>query len=351
MAKRERVQLAHKYNPVKHFISGWYMSEKLDGMRCYWDGGITRGMTKTDVPWANCEKDERYVGTQISTGLWSRLGNVIHAPDWWLDQLPKCPADGELYINRETFRQDLMKRIKKLVPKREDWKPVFLRTYGLPSYEKMFPEHKEFIFVRLGVHLSNYKPSNNLTFRQEYYLLQKHCQGTRAAPVPQIELPLSGVMAPEKLKHFAARVISQGAEGVMLRDPNQPYECCRSHNLLKFKPFDDAEGTITGFITGRETELGSKLLGLMGAMILKLDDGVRLELSGFTNEERKLEGKSVVQAVSARSWAEANPETECPLWLECVHFKRGDRVTFKYRGLTKDGVPSEARYFRKDERI
>lgn len=350
MAKRERVQLAHKYDSKKHFISGWYMSEKLDGMRCYWDGGITRGMVKSDVPWANCLKDDRLVNVEISTGLWSRLGNVVHAPDWWINALPKCPVDGELYIDRLTHRQDLMSRIKKLVPNDKDWLPVFLKSYGLPSYEKMFPLYWNFVKQCLfdkGLD-TQYRPPNTLTFRQEYFLLKVHCAGT---PVEQHELPLSGKLAPIKLKEFADHVIALGAEGVMLRDPNKEYECCRSWNLLKHKPFDDMEGTITGFITGRETDKGSKLLGLMGAMILRLDDGNRLELSGFTNAERKLEGFHHGSATRAQFWAEDNPETECPGWIDCVHFKRGDRVTFKYRGLTKAGVPSEARYYRKDERL
>jgi len=352
MAKRERVQLAHKYDPKKYFIAGWYMSEKLDGMRAYWDGGITRGLDKEDVPWANTAKDERYVHAQVSTGLWSRLGNVIHAPDWWLNHMPKCPLDGELYIDRSVFRQDLMKRVKKIVPVREDWEPVMLQCYGLPSYEKMFPEHMDWIEKRLLECPDNYRPSDKLVFRQEYFLLDKHIDhGQSAKIVEQHELPLNGKLAPEKLKAFADKVIAEGAEGVMLRDPNKAYECCRSHNLLKHKPFDDMEGTVVGFITGRETDKGSKLLGLMGAMVLRLDNGVRLELSGFTDAERELEGFHHTSATRARYWAEANPESEVPIWIDCVHFKRGDRVTFKYRGFSSDGVPQEARYWRPEDRI
>ena len=32
------VMLAHNYDPNKHEPKGWLMSEKLDGVRCYWDG-------------------------------------------------------------------------------------------------------------------------------------------------------------------------------------------------------------------------------------------------------------------------------------------------------------------------
>ena len=30
--------LADVYDPDKVDPTGWYMSEKLDGVRCYWDG-------------------------------------------------------------------------------------------------------------------------------------------------------------------------------------------------------------------------------------------------------------------------------------------------------------------------
>ena len=47
MSRREFLMLAHKFNPKKHRIGGWYMSEKLDGMRCWWDSGVTRGILKS----------------------------------------------------------------------------------------------------------------------------------------------------------------------------------------------------------------------------------------------------------------------------------------------------------------
>ncbi len=64
--RREFLQLAHVFDPSKHTIAGWFMSEKLDGMRCFWDGGITRGMFARDVPFANVAKDDRYISSPRS---------------------------------------------------------------------------------------------------------------------------------------------------------------------------------------------------------------------------------------------------------------------------------------------
>src|SRR4051812_34623257 len=64
--------LAHTWeNDVD--LTGWWMSEKLDGVRAYWDG----------------------------KKLWSRLGNEFLAPDWFTAPLPAFPLDGELWGGRK----------------------------------------------------------------------------------------------------------------------------------------------------------------------------------------------------------------------------------------------------------
>ena len=51
-------------------LAGWWMSEKLDGVRAYWNGKM----------------------------FLSRLGNELHAPDWFCAGLPDEPLDGEFWI-------------------------------------------------------------------------------------------------------------------------------------------------------------------------------------------------------------------------------------------------------------
>ena len=74
---REFLQLCEYFDPKRDEVFGWYVSEKFDGMRALWDGGITRGHVASDVPWGT-------ESHRLSTGLWSRYGKVISAPDWWL---------------------------------------------------------------------------------------------------------------------------------------------------------------------------------------------------------------------------------------------------------------------------
>src|SRR3954466_8997733 len=58
-------------------LSDWWMSEKLDGVRAYWDG-------------------KQFL---------SRQGNLYHAPAWFIEGLPSVPLDGELWIGRKAFQR------------------------------------------------------------------------------------------------------------------------------------------------------------------------------------------------------------------------------------------------------
>lgn len=385
MAKREFVQLAHKLRPKKDGIGGWFFSEKLDGHRCYWDGGVSRGMNKINVPWANNDKDERFLETQVATGLWSRYGNVIHAPDWFLNDLPRCPLDGELW-SRSLTRQQISSIIKSL-DSGNRWEAIYYNVFDIPPYEATFEpgliDNINFKKVITGdcmnlvkQHIAgtkmHYVPPRNLRYESAYMILDTLLNfkpGFKALPfkseharrVEQTQLPLPQNTAVEILEGWTDQFVKAGGEGSMIRDPNAIYMCERSRKLLKVKPADDMEGTVIGYITGRKTDKGSRLLGKMGAMVLTLDDGKRLELSGFTDEERVLvvndydpfstAMSDADKLYNAKSFAEANPETECPDWIEATHFPRGTRVSFKFRGLSDDGIPQEARYWRKDERL
>ena len=361
MPKREFLLLAHKYNPKKHGIGGWYMSEKLDGMRCYWDGGLTRGMFKDDVPWANNDKDGRYITRPIATGLWSRYGNVIHASPDYLDQLPRVPLDGELY--KAGPRQELMSIVKSLTPNSGEWGKVGFFVFDMPSYDRIFQDGiintinykkkfegcRDWIYSDTDISGLDYIPKQTNTFQTTYALLKKYCLYDPVEVHRQERLPFQTEKAIDLVNQELERIAGRGGEGLILRNSESIWVPCRSHDLLKVKKRDDAEGTVIGYITGRATDKGSKLLGLMGALVLELDNGKRMELSGFTDEERKLHDIHDPESRDAEIWAQNNPETECPDWIEARCFPRGMRVTFKYRGKTKDGIPQEAAYWRKKE--
>ncbi len=359
MAKREFVMLAHQYNEKRHKLAGTCVSEKLDGMRCIWLP-FTRGILKSEVPFANNDKDERLLDEQVSTGLWSRLGNIIHAPDYWLDQLPPINLDGELYS--ETMpRQNIMSVVKRLPKNRHDsdWEEVYIYAFDSPHHD---------VFLANGI-INTTNFVKNLSGSRDWAIqngAKKTCpkstafltvQKLLASVIPkyprtvlvhQHELSNQETKARREAFDLLDGITDRGGEGLMARALYSSYACERSHSLFKLKKLEDSDGVVTGYITGRKTDKGSKLLGLMGALVLKLDNGRTLELSGFTEAERTLQiCNPEINNLSATQWAIDNPEKDVPDWIEASDFPRGTRVSFRYRGVSNDGIPNEARYWRK----
>jgi len=368
MAKREFLMLAHDYSPTKHGIGGWFLSEKLDGQRCFWDGGISRGILKSDIPWANTLKDERLVTPPRATGLWSRYGNVIQAPVWWLDALPLIPLDGELWMGRQN-RQQLMSAVRKLTPEDWAWKGIRFYAFDMPSYEQVFAQGTinnpnfqkifhwddlwKWISPRLGS--LNHLPTPNMPFQTIVKVMKSHIPQNNLVvePLEQYQLPHQTSTAQQIAATALENVSNLGGEGLILRSPDGLWIPKRLHTLVKMKKLSDDEAKVIGCTSGRETDKGSKLLGLMGALIVEYN-GKRFELSGFTDQERELrtiEGMPgagyLDDHYDAQSWARHNPGEECPPWIEPKLFPRGTHVTFKYRELSNDGIPIEARYWRK----
>lgn len=346
---REFLQLAKTFRADKHGVAGWYLSEKLDGMRCFWDGGVTRGLAKRDVPWANLNRDRQ---EQMATGLWSRYGNVIHAPNWFLDKLPKCPLDGELYHKDRSYRQELMSIVKKLVPDEKDWEAVTFMIFDVPppaiifangqinnpNHSAMFTNLEKWFRQDLGISTfwDTYKPQR----WENYYRWMTNVLNPPEDLTYQIhthiKLPNSTPEALQVVYKSVDEIATQGGEGVMLRDPNAIYQIKRSPTLLKLKPCDDAEAVVIGFKTG----LG-KLRGLFGSVIVN-NGHVTFELSGFTDAERQL---------TDEKWAWDHPGQEVPPHVDGQHIHRGSTITYKYRGTTRDGYPQEARYWRRNTTV
>ena len=367
MAKRHFLQQSHKFVAKKHPLAGRFMSEKLDGQRAYWDGGISRGMIKREVPWANNVGDYRYTGPIYSTGLWSRYGNVIHAPAWFLDFLPPFPLDGELWVDRGKH-QECRKAISPLIPDDLKWEKVKFIVFDSPAYESLFypsvidiPNfHKEITSDCLRWIGS--RGAKNLVTLETPYAATYDMLGAmgqwnkQIILLPQVLLSTNRSEAREQYEAMLSEVLRLGGEGLVTRDPLSPYVAERVHHCLKHKPFNDSEATVIGYVTGKETDKGSKLLGLMGSMIVGWNGHI-FQLSGFTDSERIL--TSINKEMNhetpfdarkdAYEWACNNPGEITPHGIIAVNFPRGSKVTFKYRELTDDGIPKEAVYLRKRE--
>lgn len=348
MAKAESVLLAHDFNPDKHSIAGYYLSDKLDGVRGWWDGGVSRGIPASQVPYANTEKDFKKLTPPIATGLWTRTNKVVHAPDWFLDLLPNYPLDGEMYCGPGQWQQT-----QSIVSRDEPddrWHLVEYKIIDSPPLEQLFlprtvKVRNDYTFeIQKGAldwvknkGIKSVPAHWNFEFVLKW-LSNRHGETGQISRVAQIALPFKHDEAIKLALEHSRRVVDAGGEGAIVRRRTDIWLPERSWGILKVKPWIDDEGVVVGYYAGKETDKGSKFLGMMGALEIEWQSTV-FKISGFTDHERKL-------PTAASNWAKANPGSRLPDEFENRTFPRGSVVTFKYRELSDDGVPKEARYMR-----
>lgn len=292
----------------------WVASEKLDGRTAFWDGGITTGMPKASVPWANMAKDARFVDRQIATGLWSSNANVIHAPYWWLAK--HMPAGlgmhMELWCGRGKANQQRTMSITAALPGAAGWDTVQAVAYDIPwgvfdSRHVDTPFYKK--YIDKWVIDKTFDPgrqwwnSPRLNHRDSMAVLRD--RGVRCIE----ELELGSVCR----THWLDSLLELDAEGAVIRDPMAPWIPQRTSRCVKVKPFADAEAVVTGVTAGEDG-----FTGMIGALSVRdVVGGTEFLISsGLTFEDRR-----------------------CSDWI-------GRVITYRYRTRSASGVPVEARYMR-----
>ena len=317
LPRREFLQLADTFDAEKHDISGYYISEKLDGTRCFWDSGLTRGVPTSDVPWASTTDPKTGAPKDkvkaTATGLWSRYGNPIIAPDWFLNQLPSCPLDGELWAGRGKFQ--LCRSICGGDTPDSRFNKISYAVYSSPPLAQIFRDgeikNSNFVldvrykdmaeFLRDQVReVPGYSSvTEGLMFEQELIFLRDaiETQNDHVFLHQQVKLPMDPQAARDAAYEYLAKVLDKGGEGCVIRDPSTIWTPKRHKGLLKFKPFEDAEATIIGFVAGKEGKQGN-VLGKIGALRVRAMQGlsgVEFEIgSGLTMEEREFESPRAV---------------------------------------------------------
>jgi DNA ligase-1 len=130
-------------------------------------------------------------------------------------------------------------------------------------------------------------------------------------------VPQRRVSSHEELMARLDAVTNAGGEGLMLHRDDAPYRAGRSGDLLKVKPFADAEARVIAHIPGQ-----SKYAGMLGSLEVETPDGRRFRIgTGFSDAERR------------------DPP---PV---------GSLITYRYRGFTRDGVPRFASFLRLREKF
>jgi DNA ligase-1 len=222
--KAPPVLLAHSWENDTD-LTGWWMSEKLDGVRAYWDGS-------------------RFL---------SRQGNPFYAPDWFIERLPDFPLDGELFSGRKKFQRTVS--VVRRQDMSDDWKELAFVIFDAPAHGGAFEE-------RIA-HVQQYVEDVAPPYAE--WLPHEPCQGVL------------------HLRTELARVEGLGGEGLMLRQPGSRYEAGRSYTLLKVKSFHDDEARVLGHQPG-----AGRHRGRLGALEVELRNGTRFSVgTGLSDAERE----------------------------------------------------------------
>ena len=236
-------------------VSKWWVSEKLDGVRAIWNG----------------------------KKLHFRSGKLISAPNWFIENFPEQLMDGELWMGRGTFEK-LSGIVRKIQPNHNEWKQVSYMLFELPKHPGTFTQR-----VRKMV---------KLTETLKISWLQ---------PIPQIRLNSENA-----LLNMLDEIVTKGGEGLMLHQADSLYHSGRSNDLLKLKPWQDAEATVVEILPGK-----GKFIGMMGSLLVADESGRIFRIgTGFSNKERR------------------NPPAV------------GTVITYKFTGTTKKGLPKFASFLR-----
>lgn len=195
-------------------ISGWVMSEKLDGVRAYWTG----------------------------KALISRGGYVIHAPESFTKGFPPFELDGELWTKRGDFNH-ISSVVRDAVPSGE-WSEVTYHIFEVPHVQGGLVER-----------LQKVKPYESKILKI----------------IPQIK-----IRSKRHLQVFLKSIESEGGEGVVVRDPTVAYIAKRTSKALKVKTFQDAECKVEEYVKGKgkyKDVMGALKCRLSNGIQIKIGSG------------------------------------------------------------------------------
>ena len=241
-------------NSADPLLSDYLISEKFDGVRGRWDG----------------------------RKMWSRSGRQIPLPNWFTIKFPEMVLDGELWAGREHF--DLISGLVRTTHQPEAlWKSVKFMVFDAPLVNGLFNVRYQY----LTSHLTGVSPYLDV--------------------IPQTTL--------SDLDSLYARleiVVAAGGEGLMLHKKSSFYLNGRNPDLMKLKPYFDAEAKVVGYQAGK-----GKYQGMLGSLTVETPDGVRFQLGSGLSDAQRLRPPVI-----------------------------GTIITYKYLGVTETGKPRFASFLR-----
>lgn len=191
-------------------LSNWLMSEKLDGVRGYWDG----------------------------RQLFSKNGTRFYAPPAFTKNFPDFAVEGELWGGRQTFEKTV--GIVRKQKAHDGWLELKFAIFDVPTATGGFEERLHKAADWFARH-----PSDNA------FVIEHRPAGSHAH-------------VSEALK----RIEALGGEGLILRRRGSAYATGRSQDILKVKNYADMEAVVVAHISGQgrhQGRMGSLLVELPGS--------------------------------------------------------------------------------------
>lgn len=228
--------LAKKYESAKHDPTGWFVSEKLDGYRAFWD-----------------PKKKMF---------FSRNGLEFKVPPFFIKNAPKVPLDGEIWYGRQAWEK--AGTIRHDVPVKEEWEKLYFKVFDAPEHGGIYEERVEYLKTLFAGD------------KHKYFKLVETwvCKGH------------------DDLMADLEKYTKDGAEGLMIRKPGSLYETKRSNTLLKVKSFDDEEAEVIAHTVGK-----GRLAGLVGALTVKNEKGTFNVGSGLNDHLRQPENAPPIGSI------------------------------------------------------
>ena len=201
------------------------MSEKLDGIRAYWNG----------------------------EELLSRKGKTLYPPKGFIKDFPPFELDGELWSKRGDF-ENIQSIVMDKIPS-DKWKEIKYMLFEAP--------HVKGNFLQRLQKVQKYIDEKRLLHVK--VIEQKKCKNTK------------------NMQEFLQSVLDRGGEGLIVKDASREYFTGRSSSVLKVKKVYDMEAEVIGYKEGR-----GKFSGMMGSLHVRLKDGIDFFVgSGFSSEVRQ----------------------------------------------------------------
>jgi DNA ligase 1 len=175
-------------------LQDYWVSEKFDGVRGYWDGEqlLTRG------------------------------GERITAPAWFTAGWPKTPMDGELWAGRGQFAR-AVSAVRQQTPDEDAWRTMRFMVFDLPAQGGPFSERIPAL--------------NGVVSRIDQPWVQAVGQ--------------SKVASDAALQALLATTVKRGGEGLMLHRGASLYKDARNDDLLKVKTHEDTEARVVAHVPGK----------------------------------------------------------------------------------------------------